>query len=106
MPNNYNLAHRADDQLVDRCAAENIVFVPFFPLGGFLPLQSQTLTTVASTLGASAQQVALAWLLHRSPTIALIPGTSSIEHLRDNIAAVSLELPADALVELDNIGAP
>lgn len=103
--NNYNLAHRTDDQLVDRCAAENIAFVPYFPLGGFSPLQSQTLTTVASTLGTSPQQVALAWLLQRSPTIALIPGTSSIDHLHDNIAAVSLQLPPEALAQLDTIGA-
>lgn len=104
--NNYNLAHRAHDRLVDRCAAENIAFVPYFPLGGFSPLQSHTLTTVASTLGASPQQVALAWLLQRSPTIALIPGTSSVDHLRDNIAAASLELPSDARAQLDNIADP
>ncbi|GAA1017936.1 oxidoreductase [Acrocarpospora pleiomorpha] len=102
--NLYNLANRQDDALVDRCAAENIAFVPFFPLGGFTPLQSATLTTVAERLGASPQQVALAWLLQRSPAIGLIPGTSSLAHLRENIAAADLTLPADAIAELDTIG--
>jgi aryl-alcohol dehydrogenase-like predicted oxidoreductase len=102
--NLYNLAVRHDDALVDRCAAENIAFAPFFPLGGFTPLQSDALSNVASGLGASAQQVALAWLLQRSPSIALIPGTSSVAHLRENIAAASLVLPVEAVAELDSIG--
>ncbi|MFE1592938.1 oxidoreductase [Nocardia sp. NPDC058705] len=103
--NYYNLAQRDHDDLVDRCEADNIAFVPFFPLGGFSPLQSQTLTDVAARVGASPQQVALAWLLQRSTTIALIPGTSSIAHLRDNIAAAALTLPAEAIAELNTIGA-
>lgn len=102
--NLYNLANRADDALVDRCAAENIAFAAFFPLGGFSPLQSGTLTSVAARLDASPQQVALAWLLQRSPTTVLIPGTSSVGHLRENIAAAELRLPADAVAELDAIG--
>ncbi|MFI6544369.1 oxidoreductase [Streptomyces prunicolor] len=102
--NLYNLANREDDALVERCAAEDIAFAPYFPLGGFTPLQSRTLTDVAARLDASAQQVALAWLLQRSATIALIPGTSSRAHLRDNIAAADLVLPADAIAELDTIG--
>ncbi|NEC90190.1 oxidoreductase [Streptomyces sp. SID12501] len=102
--NLYNLANRGDDALVERCAAENIAFAPFFPLGGFSPLQSQTLTDVAARLDASPQQVALAWLLQRSPSIVLIPGTSSRAHLRENIAAADLTLPADAVEELDTIG--
>ncbi|MFE2061276.1 oxidoreductase [Streptomyces sp. NPDC059467] len=102
--NMYNLANRRDDALVERTAAQNIAFVPYFPLGGFSPLQSETLTKVAERLGASAQQVALAWLLQRSPNIALIPGTSSPEHLRENIAAAALVLSEDAVSELDGIG--
>jgi pyridoxine 4-dehydrogenase len=102
--NLYNLAVRQDDDLVERCAAENIAFAPFFPLGGFNPLQSEALTAVAARLDASPQQVALAWLLQRSATTVLIPGTSSVAHLRENIAAASLELPADAVAELDAIG--
>ncbi|MEU8693221.1 oxidoreductase [Streptomyces sp. NPDC048665] len=102
--NLYNLANRQDDALLARTAALDIAFVPYFPLGGFTPLQSETLAKVAARLEASPQQVALAWLLRRSPNIALIPGTSSPEHLRENIAAASLELPADALAELDGIG--
>jgi pyridoxine 4-dehydrogenase len=102
--NLYNVANRQDDELVDLCAAENIAFAPFFPLGGFTPLQSGTLSDVASRLGASDQQVALAWLLQRSATIVLIPGTSSVAHLRENIAAADLVLPADAIAELDAIG--
>ncbi|MFE4175248.1 oxidoreductase [Streptomyces sp. NPDC056909] len=101
--NLYNLAARQDDALVDRCAAENIAFASFFPLGGFSPLQSETLTAVAARLGASPQQVALAWLLQRSPTTVLIPGTSSVAHLRENVAAAGLELPADAVAQLDAI---
>ncbi|MEW1583842.1 oxidoreductase [Micromonospora vinacea] len=99
--NLYNVANRQDDALVDRCAAENIAFAPFFPLGGFTPLQSDTLDSVAARLGASPQQVALAWLLQRSPTIVLIPGTSSVAHLRENMAAADLKLPADAIEELN-----
>ncbi|MFJ3718275.1 oxidoreductase [Streptomyces sp. NPDC090057] len=101
--NLYNLAVRRDDALVERTAAENIAFVPYFPLGGFTPLQSDALSKVAARLGASPQQVALAWLLGRSPNIALIPGTSSPAHLRENIAAAALVLPADAVAELDSI---
>ncbi|MDI1458321.1 oxidoreductase [Streptomyces sp. ATE26] len=101
--NLYNLAQRQDDALVERTAAENIAFVPYFPLGGFTPLQSGTLSRVAARLGASPQQVALAWLLGRSPNIALIPGTSSPDHLRENIAAAGLTLPKDAVAELDRI---
>jgi aryl-alcohol dehydrogenase-like predicted oxidoreductase len=103
--NLYNLVNRQDDGLVDRCARESIAFTPFFPLGGFTPLQSDTLHRVATLLEASSQQVALAWLLQRSPTIALIPGTSSVVHLHENVAAASLELPADAVDELNLIGA-
>jgi aryl-alcohol dehydrogenase-like predicted oxidoreductase len=102
--NLYNVAARQDDALVDRCAAEGIAYAPFFPLGGFTPLQSRVLTDVAARLDASAHQVALAWLLQRSPTIVLIPGTSSVAHLRENVAAADLVLPADALAELDSIG--
>ncbi|WP_405675518.1 oxidoreductase [Streptomyces sp. NBC_01511] len=102
--NLYNLANRADDALVDRCAAENIAFASFFPLGGFSPLQSETLTSVAARLDAAPQQVALAWLLQRSATTVLIPGTSSVAHLRENVAAAELRLPADAVAELDSIG--
>jgi aryl-alcohol dehydrogenase-like predicted oxidoreductase len=101
--NLYNLANRQDDELVDRCAREGIAFTPFFPLGGFSPLQSETLDGVANRLNVSAQQVALAWLLQRSPTMLLIPGTSSVEHLRENVAAASLELPEDAVAELNAI---
>ncbi|WP_285576327.1 oxidoreductase [Actinoallomurus iriomotensis] len=102
--NLYNLANRQDDPLVDRCAAENIAYAAFFPLGGFSPIQSRTLTDVAARLGASPQQVALAWLLRRSPTTALIPGTSTLAHLRENVAAADLALPPDAVAELDAIG--
>jgi aryl-alcohol dehydrogenase-like predicted oxidoreductase len=104
--NLYNLVQRDDDPLVDRCAQEGIAYVPFFPLGGFTPLQSDVLARVAGRVGASGQQVALAWLLQRSPTIALIPGTSTVAHLRENVAAADLDLPADALDELGAIGAP
>jgi pyridoxine 4-dehydrogenase len=102
--NLYNVAARQDDALVDRCAAEHIAYAPFFPLGGFTPLQSQVLAGVAARLGVSPHQVALAWLLQRSPTIVLIPGTSSLAHLRENVAAADLVLPADAVAELDTIG--
>ena len=103
--NLYNLAHRADDALVDRCADEGIAFAPFFPLGGFTPLQSDVLTRVAASVGATPQQTALAWLLQRSPSIVLIPGTSSVGHLRENVAAADLALPAQAVKELDGIAA-
>jgi pyridoxine 4-dehydrogenase len=101
--NLYNLAKREDDALVDRCEAENIAFAAFFPLGGFSPLQSETLTKVAARLNASPQQVALAWLLQRSATTVLIPGTSSVSHLRENTAAANLVLPPEAVEELDTI---
>jgi len=101
--NLYNLAERRDDAMVDRCAAEGIAYAAYFPLGGFTPLQSATLSDVARRLGASAQQVALAWLLQRSPTMVLIPGTSSPAHLRENIAAADLALPPEAVAELDAI---
>lgn len=102
--NQYNLAHREDDALIDRLAAEGIAYVPFFPLGGFSPLQSTALDTVARGLDVTPMQVALAWLLHRSPNILLIPGTSSVSHLRENMAATSLTLPDAALAALDEIG--
>jgi aryl-alcohol dehydrogenase-like predicted oxidoreductase len=101
--NHYNLAHRSDDALLDHLAAAGIAYVPFFPLGGFSPLQSTTLLEVAKQLGATPMQVALAWLLRRSPNILLIPGTSSIEHLRENLAAAELDLPADAMNALDQL---
>ncbi|MBE7211806.1 MAG: aldo/keto reductase family oxidoreductase [Gluconacetobacter diazotrophicus] len=104
--NQYNLAHRHDDALIDWLAAEGIAYTPFFPLGGFSPLQSGALDAVASRLGATPLQVALAWLLHRSPNILLIPGTTSVAHLRENLAAATLVLPPDALRELDAIGVP
>ena len=103
--NLYNLAHRGDDALIDKLARDGIAYTPFFPLGGFSPLQSSALSAVAERLGATPMQVALAWLLQRSPNILLIPGTSSVAHLRDNLAAADLELPADAVRELDGIGA-
>jgi aryl-alcohol dehydrogenase-like predicted oxidoreductase len=101
--NEYNLAHREDDAFIDWLAEKGIAYVPFFPLGGFSPLQSSELSTVASEIGATPMQVALAWLLHRSPNILLIPGTSSVGHLRENLAAGSLELSADVLARLDGI---
>lgn len=101
--NFYNLAHRDDDALIDALAAEGVSYVPYFPLGGFSPLQSGVLDDVAARLGQARTTVALAWLLQRSPNILLIPGTSSVAHLRDNIAAAELELPADALAELEGI---
>jgi pyridoxine 4-dehydrogenase len=102
--NLYNVASRRDDALVDRCAAEGIAYAAYFPLGGFTPLASATLESVAARLGASPQQVALAWLLQRSPTMVLIPGTSSLAHLRENVAAADLLLPPGAVAELDTIG--
>ncbi|HEX4356595.1 MAG TPA: oxidoreductase [Pseudonocardia sp.] len=102
--NLYNIAHREDDALVDLTAAQGIAFVPYFPLGGFSPLQADELHKVADRLGATPLAVALAWLLHRAPNILLIPGTSSVAHLRANVAGAALDLPADALAELDAIG--
>jgi pyridoxine 4-dehydrogenase len=101
--NMYNVARRGDDDLVDLTARQGIAFVPYFPLGGFSPLQSGELDAVAKQLDATPLAVALAWLLHRSPNILLIPGTSSVAHLRENLAGAGLELPADALAELDKI---
>ena len=102
--NQYNLAHRDDDAFVDALAAEGVTYVPFFPLGGFSPLQSAALSDVAAALDATPMQVALAWLLQRSPNILLIPGTSSLAHLHENLAAASLTLPQDAVARLDAIG--
>ncbi len=101
--NQYNLAHREDDALIDELAALGISYVPFFPLGGFTPLQSSALSDVAQQLGATPMQVALAWLLQRSPNILLIPGTSSVTHLRENLAAGQLKLTPEALAQLDTI---
>ena len=103
--NQYNLAHRDDDALVDALAEDGIAYVPFFPLGGFSPLQSATLSEVAARLQATPMQVALAWLLQRAPNILLIPGTSSVAHLRENLAAASLVLPEEEIAALDGIGA-
>ncbi|MFF0264354.1 oxidoreductase [Kribbella sp. NPDC004536] len=102
--NEYNLTRRDDDALVDYAAEHNIAFASFFPLGGFSPLQSETLSKVAARLDATPYQIALAWLLQRSATSVVIPGTSSVEHLRQNVAARDLVLPADAVAELDAIG--
>ncbi|PRY29290.1 aldo/keto reductase family oxidoreductase [Pseudosporangium ferrugineum] len=102
--NMYNLAYRQDDELIDRLAAENIAYVPFFPLGGFTPLQSDALSSVADRLGSTPMSVALAWLLQRSPNILLIPGTSSVAHLRENVAGAGLSLSEEDLAELDRIG--
>jgi pyridoxine 4-dehydrogenase len=101
--NQYNLAHRADDALIADLARDGIAYVPFFPLGGFSPLQSEHLTEAAERLDATPMQVALAWLLHRSPNILVIPGTSSVNHLRENLKAAALEIPAEVLVQLDAI---
>ncbi len=101
--NHYNLAHRADDALIADLAREGIAYVPFFPLGGFTPLQSGTLSEAASRLDATPMQVALAWLLQRSPNILVIPGTSSLEHLRENLKAVTLRIPAEVLADLDAV---
>ena len=103
--NAYNVAHRTDDSVIDALARDGIAYVPFFPLGGFNPLQSSVLSDVARRLGATPMQVALAWLLHRAPNVLLIPGTSSIAHLRENLAAAELQLPNDALTALDGIAA-
>ena len=102
--NLYNVAQRHDDGFIDDLAKQGIAYVPFFPLGGFTPLQSSELDAVAASLDATPMQVALAWLLHRSPNILLIPGTSSLKHLRENLAAATLQLPPKALADLDVIG--
>ncbi len=103
--NNYNVVYREDDALIDDLTRQGIGYVPFFPLGGFTPLQSSTLSEAAGRLGATPMQVALAWLLHRSPNILLIPGTSSVAHLRENLAAGQLILSPQSLAELDGIAA-
>jgi aryl-alcohol dehydrogenase-like predicted oxidoreductase len=102
--NLYNVAHRDDDALIDALARQGIAYVPFFPLGGFTPLQSSVLDRVAASMQATPMQVALAWLLQRSPNILLIPGTSSLNHLGENLAATALELPLDVIAELNAIG--
>jgi pyridoxine 4-dehydrogenase len=103
--NFYNVAQRADDPFIDDLAKQGIAYVPFFPLGGFSPLQSSELDTAAASVGATPMQVALAWLLHRSPNILLIPGTSSVAHLRENLKAATLALPQKVMADLDAIGA-
>jgi len=103
--NMYNVAHREDDAFIDDLARQGIAYVPFFPLGGFNPLQSSALHAAATSLGATPMQVALAWLLQRSPNILLIPGTSSVEHLRENLGAATLQLPSEVVADLDAIGA-
>jgi len=102
--NFYNVARRSDDSFIEDLAGQGIAYVPFFPLGGFSPLQSDALNAVAASLGATPMQVALAWLLQRSQNILLIPGTSSVAHLRENLAAATLQIPAEMLAELDSIG--
>lgn len=102
--NLYNVAHRSDDGFIDDLARQGIAYIPFFPLGGFSPLQSSTLDAVAASLGATPMQVALAWLLQRSSNILLIPGTASLEHLRENLKAARLQLPSEAIADLDSIG--
>jgi pyridoxine 4-dehydrogenase len=101
--NHYNIAHRDDDVLIDQLALDGIAYVPYFPLGGFSPLQSSILSSVAQRLGSTPMQVALAWLLHRAPNILLIPGTSSLVHLQENLGAADFELPSDAIAALDGI---
>jgi pyridoxine 4-dehydrogenase len=103
--NHYNLAHREDDALVDDLARDGVAYVPYFPLGGFTPLQSSTLSEVAQRLGATPMQAALAWLLRRAPNILLIPGTASVAHLRENLSAAELELPDEAVTALDGVAA-
>jgi pyridoxine 4-dehydrogenase len=101
--NFYNVAHRSDDAFIDARAKQGIAYVPFFPLGGFTPLQSSVLDAAAASLQATPMQIALAWLLQRSSNILLIPGTSSVAHLRENLAAATMELPSDAITQLDGI---
>ena len=103
--NLYNVTHRPDDGFIDDLARQGVAYVPFFPLGGFTPLQSSALDAAAAALGATPMQIALAWLLHRSPNILLIPGTSSVEHLRENLSAATLQFPSEMLARLDLIGA-
>jgi len=103
--NFYNVAQRSDDAFIDDLAKQGIAYVPFFPLGGFSPLQSEELDTAAASIGATPMQVALAWLLHRSPNILLIPGTSSVAHLRENLKAATLQLPREVMADLDAIAA-
>lgn len=102
--NLYNVAHRADDGFIDQLAAQGIAYVPFFPLGGFTPLQSSALDATATTFGVTPMQIALAWLLQRSLNILLIPGTSSVNHLRENLSAATLQLPPEIVAELNSIG--
>jgi aryl-alcohol dehydrogenase-like predicted oxidoreductase len=102
--NFYNVAHRTDDSFINDLAKQAIGYVPFFPLGGFTPLQSSALDTAAASLGATPMQVALAWLLQKSPNILLIPGTSSVEHLRENLKAARLQIPSEMIANLDSIG--
>jgi aryl-alcohol dehydrogenase-like predicted oxidoreductase len=102
--NFYNVAHREDDGFIDELSRQNIAYVPFFPLGGFTPLQSSALDAAAASLKMTPMQVALAWLLHRAPNILLIPGTSSVKHLRENLDAATLHLPPEVIVNLDSIG--
>jgi pyridoxine 4-dehydrogenase len=102
--NQYNLAQRADDTLIADLAREDIAYVPFFPLGGFSPLQSASLSDAALRLGVTPIQVALAWLLQRSPNVLVIPGTSSTDHLRENLHAATMSLPPDAIASLDSMG--
>lgn len=104
--NHYNLVHRADEALIGDLAHHGIAYVPFFPLGGFTPLQSAELSDIAASLGATPMQLALAWLLHRSPNILLIPGTSSRKHLRENLQAAQLQIPSEVLANLNSIGKP
>jgi pyridoxine 4-dehydrogenase len=103
--NFYNIAHREDDTFIDELARRGVAYVPFFPLGGFTPLQSSELDAVAASVSATAMQVALAWLLHRAPNILLIPGTSSVKHLRENLQAVRLQLSSETIMKLDSIAA-
>jgi aryl-alcohol dehydrogenase-like predicted oxidoreductase len=104
--NHYNLVHRADEALIDDLARDGVAYVPFFPLGGFTPLQSAELSDIATSLGATPMQTALAWLLQRSPNILLIPGTSSRKHLRENLQAAALGIPSEVLANLNSIGKP
>ena len=104
--NHYNLVHRADEALIDDLARDGVAYVPFFPLGGFTPLQSAELSDTATSLGATPMQTALAWLLQRSPNILLIPGTSSRKHLRENLQAAALQIPSEVLANLNSIGKP
>ena len=102
--NFYNVAHRNDDRFIDELATKGVAYVPFFPLGGFTPLQSSVLDKAAASLNVTPMQLALAWLLQRSPNILLIPGTSSVAHLRENLAAAKLQIPTEVLTDLDSIG--